>query len=180
MKRKTRRLYFVIFGLICCALAAYLVLSAFSSNIVFFVTPSQLKTQSAQNLQNNHHAPVKLGGMVVAGSVKKIKNGDEPVNIFSVTDGQAAITVHFKGILPDLFREGQSVVAIGSLQQNPPFFQANEVLAKHDETYMPPEVAQALKKSGRWDPRFGPPPDAKSWNNMIAPTKNTFPQNHSK
>lgn len=73
--------------------------------------------------------------------------------------------MHYEGILPDLFREGQSVVAIGTVQPDHDFV-ASEVLAKHDETYMPKEVAEALKKSGKWDPRFGPPPSAASWNTM--------------
>ena len=84
-----------------------------------------------------------------------------------MTDGQKALPVHFTGILPDLFREGQSVVALGTMQHDGSFH-ASEVLAKHDETYMPKEVAAALRRSGRWDPRFGKPPNAASWNTMTA------------
>ncbi|MBS0960027.1 MULTISPECIES: cytochrome c maturation protein CcmE [Acetobacter] len=159
MTRKTRRLWLVIICVACFGTAAALMLRAFSSDIVFFVTPSQL-TQNAQPADRT----VKLGGMVVANSVKREKHGDTPVSSFEVTDGQSAVTVNYEGVLPDLFREGQSVVAIGSMKNG--IFIASEVLAKHDETYMPKEVAEALKKSGKWDPRFGPPPDAASWNSM--------------
>lgn len=161
MKRKTKRLWIVLLCGVCIGMAAILTLKAFSSDIVFFMTPSQVA-----------HAPpssqrtIKLGGMVVAKSLHIQLDGTTPVAIFSLTDGQAAIEVHYSGILPDLFREGQSAVAIGSMMGTG-FFQASEVLAKHDETYMPREVAEALQKSGKWDPRFGPPPDPKSWSSMI-------------
>ena len=82
---------------------------------------------------------------------------------FKVTDGTASVDVSYKGILPDLFREGQGVVALGNMQPDGSF-RASEVLAKHDESYMPKEVAEALKKSGRWNPAAGPPPPASTWN----------------
>ncbi|MBO1323859.1 cytochrome c maturation protein CcmE [Acetobacter sp. TBRC 12305] len=160
MTRKTRRLWLVIACVACLGTAAGLILRAFSSDIVFFVTPSQVVAAPPPKDRT-----VKLGGMVVAGSVKREKRGETPISTFDVTDGQASVTVHYEGILPDLFREGQSVVAIGTA--TPPHdFAAAEVLAKHDETYMPKEVAEALKKAGKWDPRFGPPPSATSWNQM--------------
>lgn len=162
MTRKTRRLWLVIACVACLGTAAALILRAFSSDIVFFVTPSQVEASPPAADRT-----VKLGGMVVAGSVRREKHGETPVATFAVTDGQAAVTVHYEGILPDLFREGQSVVAIGTVQPSHDFV-ASEVLAKHDETYMPKEVAEALKKSGKWDPRFGPPPSAASWNTMTA------------
>ncbi|GBR03330.1 cytochrome c-type biogenesis protein CcmE [Gluconacetobacter liquefaciens] len=160
MTRKSRRLWLVGGCLIGLGTATALTLSAFSSNIVFFMAPSQVHA----------HPPaadrtIRLGGMVVAGSVRQQKNGDTPTNQFDVTDGQDAVTVHYEGILPDLFREGQSVVAIGSVLADGSF-RASEVLAKHDETYMPKEVAEALRRSGKWDPRYGKPPDAASWNSM--------------
>ena len=160
MKRKTRRLWLVIACVAGLGTAAGLTLSAFSSNIQLFMAPSQVVD----------HPPaadrtIRLGGMVVAGSVKRERQGETPINLFQVTDGQAAVTVRFEGILPDLFREGQSVVAVGSLEPDRTFV-ASEVLAKHDETYMPKEVAEALQKSGKWNPKFGPPPDAASWNAM--------------
>ncbi|MXV43952.1 cytochrome c maturation protein CcmE [Saccharibacter sp. 17.LH.SD] len=165
--RKTTRLWILCASLLCLGSATFLVLNAFSSNIVFFMAPSQLRD----------HPPhpsrvVRLGGMVVAGSLHHHPN--TPDTTFDVTDGQVAITVHYTGILPDLFREGQSVVAVGELQTDQSF-KAQEVLAKHDETYMPKEVADALKRSGKWDPRFGPPPDAASWNRMTATSHDQHP-----
>lgn len=163
LSRKTKRLWIVIVCAVCLAAAAFLMLRAFSSSIMFFMAPSQVR----------EHPPAlsrqfRLGGMVVAGSFHKKTVGQHPLALFDVTDGQAAITVHYSGILPDLFREGQSVVALGHMDKDGTFA-AETVLAKHDETYMPKEVAEALKKSGKWDPRFGPPPDAASWNKMTEP-----------
>ncbi|MDG6094566.1 cytochrome c maturation protein CcmE [Acetobacter sp. AN02] len=162
MKRKTRRLWLVVACVAGLGTAAGLTLNAFSSNIVFFMTPSQV---AAHPPAPDH--TVRLGGMVVAGSVRRELHGETPVNRFDVTDGQAAVTVRYEGILPDLFREGQSVVAVGTAAAGGGFT-ASEVLAKHDETYMPKEVAEALQKSGKWDPKFGPPPDASSWSSMTA------------
>jgi cytochrome c-type biogenesis protein CcmE len=85
--------------------------------------------------------------------------------VFRVTDGTAGVEVHYVGILPDLFREGQGMVALGTLAPDGSF-RAQEVLAKHDETYMPKDVADALKKSGRWRPSEGPPPPASTWNTL--------------
>ncbi|MBB2164167.1 cytochrome c maturation protein CcmE [Gluconacetobacter sp. 1b LMG 1731] len=160
MTRKSRRLWLVGGCLIGLGTATALTLSAFSSNIVFFMAPSQVHAHPP-----SADRTIRLGGMVVAGSVRQQKHGDTPTNQFDVTDGQDAVTVHYEGILPDLFREGQSVVAIGSVQADGSF-RASEVLAKHDETYMPKEVAEALRRSGKWDPRYGKPPDAASWNSM--------------
>lgn len=160
MKRKTRRLWLVIACVAGLGTAAGLTLSAFSSNIQLFMAPSQILAHPPSSDRT-----IRLGGMVVAGSVRREHDGETPVNLFQVTDGQAAVTVRFEGILPDLFREGQSVVAVGSMTPDRSFL-ASEVLAKHDETYMPKEVAEALQKSGKWDPKFGPPPNAASWNAM--------------
>ena len=88
-----------------------------------------------------------------------------PVATFGVTDGNNTVKVNYSGILPDLFREGQGVVVLGNLQPGGTFH-ASEVLAKHDENYMPKEVADALKKSGHWDPAAGPPPPASTWDDM--------------
>ncbi|AOX18076.1 cytochrome c maturation protein CcmE [Kozakia baliensis] len=160
MTRKSRRLWLTLACLASLGVATALVLNAFSSNIVFFMAPSQVVAHPPSADRS-----VRLGGMVVAGSLTRETEGTTPVNIFSVTDGQAAVKVRFAGILPDLFREGQSVVALGTVQKDG-IFQASEVLAKHDETYMPKEVAEALKRSGKWDPRFGKPPSADSWDTM--------------
>jgi len=159
MTRKSRRLWLLLACVLCLGGATALTLNAFRQSIVFFMAPSQVLAQ--------HLSPdrtIRLGGMVVAGSLARTIDGTTPVESFDVTDGQGAVRVRFAGILPDLFREGQSVVAVGSMKDR--IFMASEVLAKHDETYMPKEVADALQRSGRWDPRFGPPPSASSWNGM--------------
>ncbi len=163
MKRKTQRLCIILSCMMGFAIAIVLVLSAFSDNLVYFKVPSQLINQSQPI-----GSVIRLGGMVVANSLHHLNDNQTPITTFDVTDGQAAIHVSYKGILPDLFREGQSVVAIGSLNQQKIFI-ATEVLAKHDETYMPKEIADSLRKNGKWDPRFGSPPDPSRWNHMIKP-----------
>jgi cytochrome c-type biogenesis protein CcmE len=159
MTRKKRRLLIFLASGIGLASATALVLSAFNDNLVFFVSPSDLaKTESA----NVTGREVRLGGLVERGTVEKSSAGQQAGVRFRVTDGSASVPVEFKGILPDLFREGQGVVILGH-QQPDGAFRASEVLAKHDETYMPKEVADALKKSGRWNPADGPPPPASTW-----------------
>ncbi len=116
--------------------ATALVLNAFQSNLVFFYTPTQIDAKEAPSGRT-----FRLGGLVVAGSVKR-----DGVNVrFEVTDTAKTVPVRFSGILPDLFKEGKGVVAQGQLENG--VFQAKEVLAKHDENYMPPEAAQALKNA---------------------------------
>ncbi len=123
------------------AAAAALVLAAFEDNIVFFHSPTELSERNFAPTQR-----LRIGGLVEAGSVAKAADG---VSVsFTVTDTAKSVPVTFKGILPDLFREGQGIVAEGHLREG--VFVATEVLAKHDETYMPPEVAEAIKKSGQW------------------------------
>jgi len=123
------------------AAAAALVLTAFEDNIVFFHSPSELSERNFAPTQR-----LRIGGLVEAGSVAKAADG---VSVsFTVTDTAKSVPVTFEGILPDLFREGQGIVAEGHLREG--VFVATDVLAKHDETYMPPEVAEAIKKSGRW------------------------------
>lgn len=118
--------------------AGGLVLSAFQSNLVFFYTPTQVATNEAPSERT-----FRLGGLVVANSVKR-----EGVMVnFAVTDTSKTVPVRFEGILPDLFKEGKGVVAQGRLRDG--VFEAREVLAKHDENYMPPEAAEALKKAGQ-------------------------------
>ena len=160
MTRKSRRLWLLLTCGLGLGSASALALDAFSANIVFFVAPSQLLAHPARAGRT-----VRLGGMVVAGSLHETRDGGEPVARFLVTDGQRAVPVHYAGILPDLFREGQSVVALGELGGDGSFT-ASEVLAKHDATYMPKDVALALRKAGKWDPKFGPPPTASSWDTM--------------
>ena len=123
------------------AAAAALVLTAFEDNIVFFHSPTELSERNFAPSQR-----LRIGGLVEAGSVAKAADG---VSVsFTVTDTAKSVPVTFKGILPDLFREGQGIVAEGHLREG--VFVATDVLAKHDETYMPPEVAEAIKKSGQW------------------------------
>ena len=141
MTRKQRRLTIIGCSLGVLALAAALVLNALRDSIVFFSTPSMVAEQ--------HIVPgrrFRLGGLVQPGSLKR---GDNLAVSFEVADTSAKLPVDYKGILPDLFREGQGVVAEGALDPSG-VFKADTVLAKHDETYMPKEVADALKKQGHW------------------------------
>ena len=140
--RKKRRLYAVLAGLTMLGIAAALVLSAFEDNIVFFYSPSDITEKNLRPGQT-----VRLGGLVEADSVKKSTDG--VTTEFVITDMNKTIEVSYKGLLPDLFREGQGVITQGTLGPNGKFV-ASEVLAKHDENYMPKEVAEALKKSGKW------------------------------
>ncbi|WP_428532973.1 cytochrome c maturation protein CcmE [Rhodopila sp.] len=158
MTRKRRRLLTVMVCGIGLAGTTALILSAFSDNLVFFVSPSDL----AKSEQVGHS--LRLGGLVERGTVRKSADGGALVR-FRVTDGSSSVPVVFKGILPDLFREGQGVVVLGA-EQPGGVFRASEVLAKHDENYMPKSVADALKKSGRWNPAAGPPPPASTWSQL--------------
>ena len=142
MTRKRRRLYLVLFGMALLGVATALMLNAFSDNLVFFHTPSDVTAKSFEQDRR-----FRLGGLVEEESVKKAEDG--MTTHFRITDHDNAIKVVFKGSLPDLFREGQGVVAEGKLDASGVFL-ASEALAKHDENYMPPEVADALKKSGQW------------------------------
>ena len=141
MKRKHRRLNFVALALIALGAAVALVMAAFEENIVFFFSPTEISQKEVGPDQR-----LRLGGLVEEGSVTKAADG---VTIeFNITDTVKTIPVSFKGILPDLFREGQGVVTEGRLVKG--VFVADSVLAKHDENYMPPEVAQALKDAEHW------------------------------
>ena len=163
MTRKRQRLILVLVGGICLAGAATLVLTALSDSMVFFLAPSDLAAKSPGIGRS-----FRLGGLVETGSVARVDVAGKPVARFRVTDGAAAVTVEYAGILPDLFREGQGVVVLGALRPDGGFA-ASEVLAKHDETYMPKEVAEALKRTGHWNPGAGPPPPASTWNTLTAP-----------
>lgn len=142
MGRKQRRLL-VIGGVgLVLALALALILMALSNQIVFFYTPSEIADRHVVVGQ-----AIRLGGMVKDGSWKKA--GDD--NAFVLSDGKGDITAHFIGILPDLFREGQGIVAEGSMAADGTF-QATNVLAKHDENYIPKEIVDEMKKRGDWRP----------------------------
>ena len=139
MKPRHKKLIAIVAGVTMLVAAGLLVLNAFRSNIVYFRSPTEILsgTVSTQGM-------LRLGGMVDQGSVKRIP--DSLRVQFKVTDYEKCITVNYEGILPDLFREGQGVIVEGRLQ--PDGFHADKVLAKHDEKYMPPEVAQSLKGTG--------------------------------
>jgi cytochrome c-type biogenesis protein CcmE len=141
MTRKQRRLVLIGSGLAVLAVAAALVLSALRDSIVFFNSPTDVVEKNVKPGDR-----IRLGGLVKPGSLAR---GDNLNVRFEVTDGNRAIPVAYTGILPDLFREGQGVVTEGALDANG-LFKADTVLAKHDETYMPKEVADALKKQGHW------------------------------
>ena len=140
MTPKRKRLWLLVGSLGVLGVAAALVLTALNDNIVFFYSPTQV---AEKHVAANRH--FRLGGLVEAGSVKK--NGQEVR--FTVTDTHKTLPVVYRGLLPDLFREGQGVVAEGTLGADG-VFTAREVLAKHDENYMPPEVAKAIKEAGQW------------------------------
>jgi len=142
MKRKHKRLTFVLIALLLLSSAAALILTAFEDNIVFFYSPTELKDKNP-----NPNQRLRIGGLVKMGSIKRPAGSSIT---FSITDTAKTVQVRYKGILPDLFREGQGIVAEGRWTGQ--IFQADEVLAKHDENYMPPEVADAIKKSGNWKP----------------------------
>jgi cytochrome c-type biogenesis protein CcmE len=141
MTRKQRRLVLIGSALGVLALAVGLVLTALKDSIVFFNSPTDLVEKSVAP-----GARLRLGGLVKEGSVVR---GENLVVRFAVTDGKSSVPVAYQGLLPDLFREGQGVVAEGSLDPTGTF-RADSVLAKHDEKYMPKEVADALKQQGRW------------------------------
>ena len=141
MKARHKRFMWIVLGLLVVSVAVTLVLRAFNSNMVFFFTPTQV---------SENKAPVdrtfRIGGLVTAGSVKR--QADGLTVTFDVTDTAKTIPVTYTGILPDLFKEGKGVVAQGKIGQDG-VFRAAEVLAKHDENYMPPEAAEALKNAGK-------------------------------
>jgi cytochrome c-type biogenesis protein CcmE len=141
MTRKQRRLVLIGSSLGVLALAAVLVLSALKDSIVFFNSPTDVAEKNV--LPGSR---IRLGGLVKEGSLQR---GDNLAVRFEVTDGNRAIAVNYQGILPDLFREGQGVIAEGTLEPGGGF-KADSVLAKHDEKYMPKDVADALKKQGHW------------------------------
>ena len=142
MNPKYKRLIILILILSILGLATKLVLMALKENIIYFYTPNELKKKygNVKNIDNK----IRIGGLVLEDSVIIDKN----TSIFEITDKKDVIKVFFKGQLPDLFREGQGIVAEGILKDSKLI--ASQVLAKHDENYMPPEVADALIKNGVW------------------------------
>ena len=141
MTRRQRRLGILLAALVCAGAATALTLNAFRSNLVFFFSPSQVAAKEAPVAQ-----VFRLGGLVERGSIQRERDG---MTIrFVVTDTARGVPVVYHGLLPDLFREGKGVVARGRLGEDGVFV-ANEVLAKHDENYMPPEAADALRRAAQ-------------------------------
>ena len=141
LKPRHKRLILIAVGLATLGLAAFLVLSAFQKNLVFFFTPTEIL--SGQVPKGNSF---RMGGLVEVGSVKR--QADGVTVAFNVTDNSKSVRVQYRGILPDMFKEGKGVVAQGKLGQDK-LFVAEEVLAKHDENYMPADAAYALEKAAK-------------------------------
>jgi cytochrome c-type biogenesis protein CcmE len=139
MKARHKRIALIIAGIVVLAIAATLILKSFKSNLVFFFTPTQVVNGEAPKEGN-----FRVGGLVEVGSLERLANGTQIK--FKVTDTAKTMQVVYTGILPDLFKEGKGVVAQGKLGKDG-IFEADQVLAKHDENYMPPEAAEALKKA---------------------------------
>ena len=146
MTRKKRRIMLIGIGAFFLAAAALLVGVGMRDSIVFFFSPSEIAEKAPPPGQR-----LRVGGLVVEGSVQRLEGG---AVAFTVTDGGAEQRITFKGVLPDLFREGQGIIAEGTLDPSRVFV-ASEVLAKHDEKYMPKEVADALKEQGVFKPEEG-------------------------
>ncbi len=143
MKPRQKRLVIAAGIVAAVGVAAALVLNAFQSNLVFFYSPSQIASHEAPSART-----FRLGGLVEKGTLKR----DGTTASFIVTDTAKSIQVRYDGILPDLFKEGKGVVAQGQLKGD--VFVAREVLAKHDENYMPPEAAEALKRAQQGNPKL--------------------------
>jgi cytochrome c-type biogenesis protein CcmE len=146
--RKQQRLALVILALVLVGAAAGLVLTALQDKVAFFVTPTQVAERSVEPGRQ-----FRLGGLVVDGSIRRDPDGTVH---FAITDTAREVPVAYRGLLPDLFRDGQGVVTQGVLRADG-VFQASEVLAKHDENYMPKEVADALKEAGYWNDQQAKP-----------------------
>jgi cytochrome c-type biogenesis protein CcmE len=153
MKPRTRRALAIVAGLATLGIASALVLNAFQSNLVFFFSPSQIVAKEAPIDRN-----FRIGGLVEEGSLKR--DGQSLTVNFVVTDMAQRIPVSYTGMLPDLFKEGKGVVAQGKLGSDG-VFRAEQVLAKHDENYMPPEAAEALEKARHGQMPTAPKPGAK-------------------
>lgn len=139
MKRRHKRVAFIVAGLSALGIAAYFVASAFRSNLVFFFSPTQVAAKEAPV-----NRTFRIGGLVQEGTLKRDQDG---LTVrFTVTDTAASIPVLYKGILPDLFKEGRGCVAQGRVGSDGVFY-AESVLAKHDENYMPPEAGEAIDKA---------------------------------
>ncbi len=143
MTPKSQRLLILLFFLVLLFVAVFLILKSLEDNIVYFFSPTEIKEKIIlKDIKLNKN--IRVGGLVKKNSL--LKNGKKV--IFRISDGSNEILVNYEGILPDLFREGQGVVAFGKVNQNS--FKAIEILSKHDENYMPKEVSDILKNKGTW------------------------------
>lgn len=157
--RRRRRLGWALAVVAGAGTALALALAAIGDGMQFFRPPTELAALPAQS------GTVRLGGLVEDGSIRREVGPDgRPLTRFRISDGRMAVEVVYGGILPDLFREGQGAVAVGRWDGT--HLNAWQVLARHDETYMPPEVAAALQASGAWNPATGGPPPARRWNGL--------------
>lgn len=138
MKPKYKRLRYIILAIICLSVGVWLILKNLNENIVFFFSPAELMHKNVID------QTIRVGGLVKVGSIIKKDQSLE----FTITDNKAELIIRFQGIPPNLFREKQGIVARGKLVDE--IFIADELLAKHDENYMPKEITQSLKKSGTW------------------------------
>lgn len=147
LRPKRKRLLTLVISMASLGIAALLIIPVFQENLVYFQSPSDLQ-ESAPDPDKR----IRIGGLVKDGSTEKITE----MNLrFTITDGQHEIPVQYEGLVPTLFREGQGVIAEGKLAQG--VFQAEKILTKHDENYMPPEVAKALKDAGHWQNKADTP-----------------------
>ena len=144
MTPRRKRMWVVGLILLGVSVAAFFALTAFQKNLLYFFTPTQVAAGEAPK-----GYPFRVGGLVVPGTLQRDPNS--LAVRFTVSDGTATLPITYTGILPDLFREGQGIISIGKMN-DAGVFEATEVLAKHDENYMPPEVGEALKKSGQMPP----------------------------
>ncbi|MBV9330488.1 MAG: cytochrome c maturation protein CcmE [Alphaproteobacteria bacterium] len=140
-RRKRRRLAFALSMMLAGTVAAGLIIYALKDNVLYFYSPSDIVARHVAP-----GVPIRLGGLV---KIHSLQRGEDAEIHFRVTDGRTEIPVEYVGILPTLFREGRGMVALGALSNGGTFI-ASEILAKHDERYMPPELVDALKRSGRW------------------------------
>lgn len=146
MTPRRKRMLLIGLGAIGISLSTFFALKAFQKNLLYFYTPSQIASGETPKSR-----AFRAGGLVLEGSVSKALDG--VTVLFKISDGNKDLLVSYRGILPDLFREGQGIIAVGSLDDHGVLV-ASEVLAKHDENYMPPEVAEGLKKSGQLPKTF--------------------------
>lgn len=153
-RRKRQRLIVVLTAMGLLGIAVGLILVALQENIVFFIAPSEIADRRIEAGQR-----FRLGGLVETGSLEQQAN--DPTIHFRITDLETSVPVQYRGLLPDLFGEGEGVIAEGRLTAEG-IFEADSVLAKHDENYMPKEVIESLKKSGRWQPQEERPMDEDS------------------